>query len=564
MVVVAVVHGWAAGDSTSPVQTKDEIGYLMAGRLLAGAGGAELSAPDFAGGYAVGWGVVTAPLWWLGVAPDRLYQLAIGVNVALAVAAVPVLIALARRLGAGPRTAALAAVAVSVAPGRALYTGYAQPEALLSLLLAVVALLLWDVLARAAGRRHLALLTVVAGFLLWTHARTAPVVATVVVALAWAAWRDRRPAAATAAVGTAAVAGVGWWLNGRVESLLYPDVAGRVAAAGDQVSGLSVATAAVVTVGHAWYGAAAWLGLTVLGVVVLVELLASPAPGPPGTSERSGTGRRVWSAWLLASVAGSLVVGAAYLSTRFGEGARLDMIVYGRYMDPLWGLLALVGAAAVLSGGVRRRTAVATMATSVIVSIGGWAAVRLLRSDATGVLWLNVPGLQQWTWWDGETSAVPVLPATALLLAAVTLTVVAAVRPGAARPVAVAFLAVGLAVGTVRAEVGSFRPLDDLLRQRFALREAIVVRDPESVVLIVDRPLLLTGNAFQFWLDDLPLRTADPRDGPVPTAPGELVVGPAAPRTDRGPAVPRADVEGRLVLLDADPRGRYAVWEVAG
>jgi hypothetical protein len=558
VVVVAAIHGWAAWDSTTPVQTKDEIGYLMAGRLLAGAGGAELSAPDFAGGYAVGWGVVTAPLWWLGVTPDQLYQLSIGVNVVLAVAAVPVLVALARRFGAGPRGAALAAVAVSVAPGRALYTGYAQPEALLSLVLAVVALLLWDVLVRGAGWRHLTLVAVLAGFLMWTHARTAPVVATVVVALAWAAWCERRPAAATAAAGTVAVAGVGWWLNGRVEDLLYPDVPGRAAAAADQVSGLSLSTAAAVTAGHAWYGAAAWLGLTLLGCVVLVARLVSFPPGP------SETGRRAWSGWLLASVAGSLVVGAAYLSTRFGEGARLDMIVYGRYLDPLWGLLALVGAAAALSGGIRRRTAVATVVTSVIVSIGGWAAVRLLESDATGVLWLNVPGLQQWTWWDGQSSAVPVVRATVLLLVAITAAVAAASRPGAARPVAVGLLAVLLATGTVRAEVGSFRPQDDLLRERFALREAVVDREPGSVVLVLDRPLLLSGNAFQFWLVDVPVRTADPGDGPVRTVPGELVVGPTAPRSDRAPAAPRADVEGRLVLVETDPRGQYAVWEVAG
>jgi hypothetical protein len=158
---------------------------------------------------------------------------------------------------------------------------------------------------------------------------------------------------------------------------------------------------------------------------------------------------------------------------------------------------------------------------------------------------------------------VPVVRATVLLLVATTATVAAASRPGAPRAVAVGLLAVLLTTGTVRAEVGSFRPQDDLLRERFALREAIVDREPESVVLILDRPLLLTGNAFQFWLDDVPVRTVDPGDGPVRTVQGELIVGPTAPGTDRA-AAPRADVEGRLMLLDTDPRGRYAVWEVAG
>ena len=45
-----------AADAVAPVQTKDEIGYLMAARLLGGGGGADLIMPPYAGGYSAGWG----------------------------------------------------------------------------------------------------------------------------------------------------------------------------------------------------------------------------------------------------------------------------------------------------------------------------------------------------------------------------------------------------------------------------------------------------------------------------------------------------------------------------
>jgi hypothetical protein len=560
LAAVAAVHVWAAADSTTPVQTKDEVGYLLAGRFLAGAGGAELFAPDFAGGYAAGWGLLTFPLWWSGLTPDRVYQASIVLNVLLALAAVPVLAALARRVGAGPRAALLAAAVVSVAPGRALYTGYTQPEILVGLLLAVIAVLGRDLLAGRAGVARTARFAAAAGFLPVVHARTTPVAVLAALLLVWLAWRERGraasatvPAAAAAAVG--ALTGAGWLLNRWVEAALYPDVGGRVAAAGQQVSGLDVDVVALVAAGHAWYGAAAWLGLSVLGAILLAARLWSRGrDGDPGR-------QWLWSGWLLAACLTQWLVGAAYLSTRFGEGARLDMIVYGRYADPVWGVLALVGAAALLSGRFGRRQLTVGLGAAVALSGAAWLTVHVLAPVASGALWLNVPGLQAWDWRAANGFAVPLFPAASALLAAAVLALVLGVRGAAARTVLVMALGAALVAGTVAAEVRNFRPRDDGIRELFSLRAAVVEREPESVLLVVDRPFLLTGNAFQFWLGDQPIRLVDPEEGPVRPRPGELVVDAVGFGFDPSSLSPEAQVRGPLRLAARDADSRYGLWE---
>ena len=556
LATVAAVHVWAAWDSTTPVQTKDEVGFLLAGRFLAGAGGADLLAPDFAGGYAAGWGLLTFPLWWSGLTPDRIYLASIGLNVLLVLAAVPVLAALARRVGAGPRAALLAAVVVSVAPGRALYTGYAQPEVLVGLLLAVVAVLGWDLLAGRAGARQMALFAGAAGFLPVVHARTTPVAVMAALLLAWLAWRERGRAPVVAAAAIAGLTGVGWLLNRWVEAALYPDVGGRVAAAGRQVTGLAADEVALVAAGHAWYGAAAWLGLSVLGAVLLVARVRSR-----GGADSAVPRQWLWSGWLLATCLTQWLVGAAYLSTRFGEGARLDMIVYGRYADPAWGVLALVGAAALLGGHLRRRLLVVALAAGAALSGVAWLAVTLLGSIASGALWLNVPGLQAWDWRGVDGFAVPLLPASLALLGAATLAVVLGSRALPVRTVLVALLGTALLAGTVAAEVRNFRPRDDGIRQLFSLREAVVERSPDSVVLMVDRPFLLTGNAFQFWLGDQPIRVADPERGRVWLRPGELVVDEVGFGFDPASLAPETQVRGPLRLVARDVDSRYGLWE---
>lgn len=555
LVVVATVNLWAASDARTPIQTKDEIGYLLAGRLLAGEGGAQLSAPDFAGGYGAGWGLLTVPLWWAGLSPDVLYPATIGLNVALAVAAVPVLAVLARRFGAGPYAAVLAATIVSLAPGRVPYTGYASPESLIALLTAVVAVLAWDV-TRGTGGRPL-LLAVAAGVLPSVHARTLPVAVLTVGLLAWLAWRDRDRTVAAGAGLAAALVAAGWVLNAGVEDVLYPDVDGRVESAGDQIAGLGPEVLALVAGGHLWYGAVAWLGLTVLGGVLLLARRHGVRDAP------DQTGSTAAARWLFALCLAQCLTGAAYLSTRFGEGARIDMIVYGRYADPVWALLALVGLSALLSAPVPRRLTVAALAAGGGLCLAAWFAVQELTLQQGGHAPHYVPGLLMWLWRGGGELAVPWLPASVALLLAQALVVVTSRAGARLRTAVVVALGSALLAGTVvverRLSLGEER-----VHAWYALRAEVLERQPERVVLVVDRPLLLVGNAYQFWLGDVPYRIADPADGPIRAAPGELVVARTAVGNWSALGRPLDAADRReLRMVTTDPSGRYALWEPA-
>lgn len=570
LAVVVVMHAWTASDARAPIQTKDEIGYLLAGRLLAGAGGAELSAPDFAGGYGAGWGLLTIPLWWLGLAPDVMYPVAVALNVVFAAATLPLLVMLGRRLGGGPRTSLVAATVVLVAPGRALYSGYAMPEILISLLMAAVAVFGWDVVRGRAGPWGLGIFVASAGFLPTVHARMVPVTALAVLLLVWTAWRRAEVRNAVAAAVTVVMAAAGWLLNIQVERALYPGLDGRVAAAEDQVTALVPQTVALVAVGHAWYGAVAWMGLSVVGAVILLMRVAGPPRLVPTAAQADRSAGdvladRVAGAWLLSLALIPWLVGAAYLSTRFGEGARLDMIVYGRYGDAGWGLLAVAGAVALLSGQVTRRAAAAAVAIGAAAAAGAWVAVLTLDVQSRGFVSSYVPGLAAWPWPGGDGLRIPLLPASiALMVALVAVFTVARSGPRA-RAVVVAAAGVALVVLSVVGEHQTLRPGQQSLARSYDLRSHVLAQQPATVVLVVDRPLLLSGNAYQFWLGDLPLRVVDPADGRVQVRPGEVVIAETSGGDAGFRAVdPKPDIAGALRLVATEPRGDYALWEVVG
>jgi len=110
--------------------------------------------------------------------------------------------------------------------------------------------------------------------------------------------------------------------------------------------------------------------------------------------------------------------------------------------------------------------------------------------------------------------------------------------------------------GTLAAENRNIDERDQRLRDLFSLRE-VVERDPTaSIVLVVDRPLLLTGTAFQYWLGDREYRLLDPAQEAIKIEPGELVIATLDPR----PLMIGAPRQ----LISIDPTNRYGVWKAAG
>ncbi|WP_380167051.1 hypothetical protein [Jannaschia sp. R86511] len=559
--VAAGVNTALSLDAVAPVQTKDEIGYLMAARLLGGGGGADLIMPPHAGGYSAGWGLLVSPLWRVIDDPVRFMHVTVAFNVLLATLAVVVWAAVARRLGATPRAALAVAVVVAVAPGRALYTGYALPEALIGVIVATAFLLvlrLWDdgsgrgpaagaASPPVAGRTGTAFaLAGLTGYLSLVHSRFLPTVGLLVLVLAWWAWRVR-PRSGPWVVALAAVgAGGGVVVNRLVEAALYGEV-DRFSAAGDQIGQLHLGFMTSLTVGHAWYGAVAWGGLTVIGVIwaarrALVEWRAR-TPGP-------------WSVLLLVTAA-QLVIAASYLSTRLTVGAgRLDQVVYGRYTDPIWSLLAVVGLTVLVTRRLDRTMWRQAMAAVALLGVAVAVVLFAVGGIVRGLVQLNVPGIEMWRWEHGvDDLRVPFVQATVMALVLLAGIRWAQVRrlPAALVVGVVAVLAVS---GTFVAEHRTIDERDQGLRDLFSLREVVDENPTAPVLLVVDRPLLLTGTAFQYWLGDREHRVLDPAQEAVRVEPGELVIGTLDPR----PLMIGAPTR----LVEIDPTYRYGVWQAEG
>ncbi|MGJ7441981.1 hypothetical protein [Aquipuribacter sp. MA13-6] len=590
LLVVAAAHVSVSLDAVAPVQTKDEIGYLAAARWFATGEGAGLLTPEHAGGYAVGWGLLTAPLWWLSTHPPTVYAASVAVNVGLAVLLLVPATTVARRTGLSTPAAVLAAVVVCLGAGRLGYTGYALPETLLTLQLTTVLWLLlrlWGPPPGSSSARDrgpvapgmragpaapmvpavLSLLAVLLAWLPTTHARMLPVTLLAAVSLASWSLSRRSPAGAAALVVGLLGAAAGWWLNGRVEAVLYGDVA-RTAVAAEQVAGLQVGDALALAVGHAWYAAVAWLGLSLLGwwvaVVAVPQDWRARVVGP-------------WT-WLAVGVVLQVGVGAAYLSGRLDEGGRVDQLVYGRYGDPLWFVVALVGAATVLSApragaaagttgagttaaGTRRLLAL-TGGSLLVLAVTAALAIGANADRVAGFVQLNVPGVQAWAWRDERGFAVPWWQSSltaAVVAGLLGLAVLRASPRGRSRVVALV-LAGGVLLGlALVAEHRNIEPRDAWIRSLFGVRELVEQRPGAEVLLLVDRPLLLSGNGLQWWLADRATTVVEPPDLPAAVAgatPGSVVVGPTAdPPTGPVGAPP-------LELVGVDGTGTYGVWLV--
>jgi hypothetical protein len=172
-----------------------------------------------------------------------------------------------------------------------------------------------------------------------------------------------------------------------------------------------------------------------------------------------------------------------------------------------------------------------------------------------GLVQLNVPGIEMWEWtYDGQL-AVPfaqgTLAALAVLLGLRWLQARGLARAAAAGVVLTVAAVLALA-GTFAAEHRTIAPRDTYLRELFTLRETIEEYPAAPVVLVVDRPLLLTGTAFQYWLGDRDYRLVDPAQEATKIEPGELVIGTLWPR----PLM----IGAQTRLVQVDPTARYAVW----
>jgi hypothetical protein len=516
VLAVSLVHLYAASRAHGPVWTDDEIGILANARVIAGVGEpyelAHLS-------YYPGWSILLAPLWWVLSDPADVYRAAVLLAALCAIALVAPLAALARRLGLGTAAAVVVASVVAVAPGRAVMSTYVLTENALTLVLALTALAAVRYAERRTGGAAV-LLGALAAASFVTHGRVVAVLGMTLVWLVVDAVRGRRGAWA-GAVTAAVVALAGFRLHLWVSAQLYGSAGAREASALSTLDEIVSVAGLRSLVGQLWYVGAAWLALPTIGVAVVVTLCAREARG-----RRPDLG---W--WALGAVVGSLLISVPGVSAAIARGSdRLDVIAYGRYLEPVLVPLALVGLAWFVARGRRRLLVVVAVVTVVVVLVfqlwivptsdrGGWWAM------------INIAGLLGRSWpFQGDPGAPPWVPFGVTAVVAVLAYVVAA-RWRRARWVVVAVLGVYLTVSSVSALTRVVHPENARLGAAPDLAAVVRDLDPEELSYDTRGADWVGQNLFQFWLTGVRVHPFDSREEAAPT---ELVISRSAwPRGER-------------------------------
>lgn len=332
------VHVLLSRHMHTPVIHADEFGYLMGARYMA-LGGVPTGMP-----YYPGYSLLLVPLWLISPHTDVVYRWALDVNGVLAGVTVLLLYALARRLAPTARRTTLAAAVVAVAayPALVLYSNLAESENLLVPGLLGALLLFWRAVEVPTPRRW-AVSGVATGLLFSIHGRALAMAAAFVLAAVWVLrpWRLHWRPLLAAGVALGATLGLSalWvhWVTRPSPGLeLPPSGATAPSALSLLHTSAGLEHFGVVLAGQALYLMAAAGALLTFGVASLIVSARRLASSP----RLAGLG-----VFALLGLLGGVVVAAVFLDT----GARLDDILYGRYVE-VYAVPVLLAGAVALSG----------------------------------------------------------------------------------------------------------------------------------------------------------------------------------------------------------------------
>ncbi|MCL3862712.1 hypothetical protein [Actinotalea sp. K2] len=545
VLAAVVVQLYTAADASGPIYYTDEVGYLSNAQLLAGVG--EPRDLSFTS-YYLGWSLLIVPIWWLTQDPATVYQAAVGLSVVCGLALIVPLTAIARRTGLSLPAAVTVAAVVSAAPARVLTSGYALAENLLTLVLAGTVLAAWRYAEHPTHGRA-ALLGSTAAMLFLTHGRTLPVL---LVCMLWFAMLAVRGTwSAVTGIGCAVALAVPMYaLNQWVAGQMYLEGAGREERGILRLLSLDPGQAVVAGTGQAWYAVVSWLGLSMIGLTVLLV-----AAGRHLRARRLSV--EVWAAL---AVAGATMVSVVWISAVVGETAtRIDTFAYGRYLDPFATILSVVGLAVVVRRAQRQTVRGAAAAAAVVAGAFLLAVVPRIPSGP-GTWWvpLNVSGLLHWDWPNVTTASTgPWVAAT--VLAAVVLTLSLVQRRWASHAV-LGVVAVVLVGGSVLGEAKTLRPFYAAWYDSFTLREDVaeltdgpVSFDTADTTTVEGGGDTVSRNAYQFWLAP---RTVEVFDSDASDPPTELVIA----RKEW----PRAEALGARKVADDTGLFDNALWVLPG
>lgn len=528
------LHAFAAWGAVSPVWAGDEIGVLANARVIAGIG-PPLELQYL--GYYPGWSVVLAPLWWIFHDPGQIYRVAVALSALCGVLLIIPLAAIARRLGVAAPLAVTIAAIVAASPARTVMSNYVITENFLTLMISVaVVVAIRFSKSRSAG--WAAVLGANVAYVFFTHGRAITLVA--VTGVWFLTMIRRRPrAAATGLISLVVLSSGALAIDRTISAQLYGAGSDREGTSLAALLKTTPASFAQGALGQAWYLSAAWAGLAILGAGTLAVWAA-----------REVRQRRIGvSAWAIAALVAAGILSAGFVSSAIAQGAnRLDLFIYGRYMDPFVAPVVLLGLVMV-TRKLSRRTGLLLVAAAVVIN--GFFLTLSVPNIPRGGWWapINIPGVLLRLWpTAGDTGPAPWL-ATGLVAIVFGMCFLALRRwPALSMLAVVAYFAIASVAADVRA-VDRFNVGFNVEPELVATVQQLGSR--HSLSFDSDRADAVAQNLYQYWFAD---RRVDVFDSIKEKPATELVI--ARTTWEKGAA------EGALRVASAK-RGD-ALWVMPG
>jgi hypothetical protein len=372
---VAALYVAFVSHSPGAVLYSDSMEYLGAARTLVGAG--QPINFDLSASTASGYSILLAPVYLVTTDPHAVFLFALALNVLVGVSIFVAAYLLARDLfRLSHRWSLFSGVLAAVYPGYLLQSGQVWPEVLLA-----AEVLWWLVLLTrfldGGGLVAAAGVGLVTGFAWTTHRRMAALVLVTLVALAFVGWRRRDRRAGALGAGSAILIVVGLtsilerWLREKLWTVPPVNQNGS----GKLLAGLAPAhwgSVALEALGELWYLAAGSVCLVLLGAIGL-SLCVFDRRGRLASAD---TQALVGLTALVAAL-GTLLIGA--LSLYRSPTVRVDLLVYGRYVEEFSGAMIVAAVAALVSTKPTTRRNLAVLLVPLVCLVASAAALYEIR-----------------------------------------------------------------------------------------------------------------------------------------------------------------------------------------
>ncbi|WP_297082212.1 hypothetical protein [uncultured Demequina sp.] len=441
------VHLLMAVRSVGPMVLLDEVGYVAGAEAI---GRGETAWALCGESYSVGWSIPLATLWWLPISPTTVYQFAVFASAAMGAAAMWPAALLSRRVGVSARASLLVAALVTLVPARALMDNYVLAENPLAFLILWSAVLAFRAHDRGTVGSHAAF-GIVLGMAAVVHSRAIPFVA---IGVGWLVLRAlmRRSswsASAAGAVPAIALTAAGFFAQLALGAALF----GEDNRVDSVLRTRDIRDMGLVIVGQGFTQAVSWSLLAVVGALAIASNIRG------GLRQDRWRGLASPWTWLGVAFAGQALFTVFLLAGFEQIDNRLDVAIYGRYLDPFVVPLAVVGASTVWARARDRVVRLGAIVAAVAVVMYAAVVIPFLPAD---VDWINfnTPGLLPYLDpYQGEKQ-------TGLLIAAgATLAGILAIYLLRRRPAVWLGLALGIAVpATVLTDALRLDPFEETTR----------------------------------------------------------------------------------------------------